>query len=1070
MKSIISVSLFLVLAIAAKAQTPDQSFIPRILPNAPNTAALGRFGDYQVNYFTGVPAISIPLYTISITGMEIPISLNYHASGVKVSDFASFVGLGWGLDAGGSIRRKMVGKPDEGAAGFLMGQTRELNEIDPATVDGEYYLNLVSTGMIDTEPDIYSYNFPSHSGKFFFNREDGYKPVNLPYAPVKVNKHWNSSAAENLWFDVLDEMGNYFHFGETVRESTSSNYGGMVTAGISAWMLEKVISSNKADTVFFSYADQGSLVADDYVDTWVVNDKHYLASGETPAYLPNSQASLTNINSSAIVSEKAISEIRFRNGKIVFELTAANRQDFGLPGAYDMKALSKIRVYNRTPATDQYQLLKTVVFFQSYFIDGSNALTKRLRLDSLQVRDAEDVVSERYRFDYNQTVKLPVRYAKSRDYWGYFNGKANSLLIPRTDIIYFPGTNTGGAATTETIGSNVPNSREPDPAYMQAAVLKRIYYPTRGFTDFEYETNQYKDENGNTRYGGGLRIKSIKSYESTNATPVVKTFTYGDLESGMGRANFFLRNYFTFAEQFYQRFETHTFTLTEEIRVRSFFSNPTIEVEAYDGAVVVYPTVTEYAGDQTTNAGKVVYKFTDQLDVSTTASYVKPTIRSYFYARGQLTNKTVYKRLPTGAYQPVEAESFVYSAFPETIYKAGLVANRTVYPNYVFAPDENDPRTWIFDTYTIDSDDNYPILKTKTLFDPQNPSISVTTSTQLSYGNIAHQQPTEITTTTSIGNTTKTRNKYPADYIPSGGTQTNNAVLDAMLAKNMQAIAIENWNTLTKPGDIEKVTAGQLHLYKVLSPGVVVPDLKKHLNITTGPLSDFQPSAVSGTSLVNDSRYVNMIKFDSYDAAKNLSQFTIKTKTPSAYLWDYRGKWPIAEIKYATVAHTAYTSFEAEGKGNWTFAGPTSAQADAPTGKMAYQLSGGALSKSGLTAATVYIVSYWTKNASAYTITGTQAGYPLTGRSVGGWNYFEHRITGQTTVSISGSGLIDEVRLYPATAQMVTMTHEPLVGITSQCDAANRITYYEYDGFGRLMLVRDQDKNIVKTMEYNYKK
>ena len=84
------------------------------------------------------------------------------------------------------------------------------------------------------------------------------------------------------------------------------------------------------------------------------------------------------------------------------------------------------------------------------------------------------------------------------------------------------------------------------------------------------------------------------------------------------------------------------------------------------------------------------------------------------------------------------------------------------------------------------------------------------------------------------------------------------------------------------------------------------------------------------------------------------------------------------------------------------------------------------------------------------------------------WTLYVHKVTGQSTITLTGSGLIDELRLYPSTAQMTTYTYSPLVGMTSQTDVGNRVTYYEYDGLARLKRIRDQDYNILKTFEYQY--
>jgi hypothetical protein len=205
-----------------------------------------------------------------------------------------------------------------------------------------------------------------------------------------------------------------------------------------------------------------------------------------------------------------------------------------------------------------------------------------------------------------------------------------------------------------------------------------------------------------------------------------------------------------------------------------------------------------------------------------------------------------------------------------------------------------------------------------------------------------------------------------------------------------------------------------------------------------------------------------------YDTYNNVSVTTRSADMNVSIIWDYRHGIPIADVNNAVQADIAYTSFEADGSGNWTIAGADTLDPAAPTGNHYYKLSSGNVSKSGLTSGTAYIVSYWTKNSSPLTITGTQAGYPVKGKAVNGWTYYEHKITGQTSVTVSGSGYIDELRLYPFNAQMTTFTYQPSVGISSQCDADNRITYYQYDGFNRLKVVLDQDHNVIKTTQYHF--
>jgi YD repeat-containing protein len=63
---------------------------------------------------------------------------------------------------------------------------------------------------------------------------------------------------------------------------------------------------------------------------------------------------------------------------------------------------------------------------------------------------------------------------------------------------------------------------------------------------------------------------------------------------------------------------------------------------------------------------------------------------------------------------------------------------------------------------------------------------------------------------------------------------------------------------------------------------------------------------------------------------------------------------------------------------------------------------------------------------------------------------------------------LDKLRINLPDALVTTITYAPLVGVTSQTDPQNRTTYYEYDNLGRLSVVRDKERNIVKRICYNY--
>jgi len=195
--------------------------------------------------------------------------------------------------------------------------------------------------------------------------------------------------------------------------------------------------------------------------------------------------------------------------------------------------------------------------------------------------------------------------------------------------------------------------------------------------------------------------------------------------------------------------------------------------------------------------------------------------------------------------------------------------------------------------------------------------------------------------------------------------------------------------------------------------------------------------------------------------------------TPTTYIYGYNNRLPIAVVSNARADQVAYTSFESADQGYWTYSGAPTGSATTPgrTGIRYYPLSAGNIRRTGLPPGK-YLLSYW--SSARATVSGTN--YALVGQSAGtainGWTYYETVFTlsaNNSSITLSGSVNLDELRLHPFEAQMVTTTFDPLVGKTSETDANNVTLYYEYDAFNRLQNVRDQRGYIRKTYQYTYK-
>ncbi|WP_193217882.1 MULTISPECIES: SpvB/TcaC N-terminal domain-containing protein [unclassified Imperialibacter] len=108
-------------------------------------------------------------------------------------------------------------------------------------------------------------------------------------------------------------------------------------------------------------------------------------------------------------------------------------------------------------------------------------------------------------------------------------------------------------------------------------------------------------------------------------------------------------------------------------------------------------------------------------------------------------------------------------------------------------------------------------------------------------------------------------------------------------------------------------------------------------------------------------------------------------------------------------------------------------------------------------------------NDGTYTINGVTGSPKLTywqKVGAGNWEFIE---TTATNGTIGGTGtLLDEVRIFPSGGYMTTYSYDDFGNILSSNDLNNILSHYEYDSFGRLKLIRDQKKNILKSYIYNF--
>lgn len=489
------VLLLLLISVASHGQGSYQHQIkpPAVVPPSPDAAALGKYGSIPVGLHTGIPKISIPLHVVKAGSLELPISLNYHAAGIKTSETSSWIGMGWTLDCGGAVSESVVGKPDKG--GFLSRTNlKSFHQID--WVNDFNYLKAVADGgdfAADYESDFYFYSFPGQSGKFVYRQNQGTaNPFLIPEAPIKVITLSNG-------YKIIDERGTIYRF--NYPETTSYTENSVFVSYQSAYYLTSIRSADGKDSINLAYTlDQEYIVGQtNYQVTIGQQCPQHTHSPPWHGY------SVSNYYSSARgIKTPRLNAVTFPTGKIEF-ITDNTRSDIA------QKRLQEIKIWAKE-AGGTFTHKKSYVLGEDYFLNSSGQ-TVALRLPNLTETDPLAAVARVHAFDYYDSVKMPLRNTNAQDWWGYYNGQTGNGSLIATTVENYMG-------TPYPIGDA---NRNPNAVYMKAGIIKRITYPTGGSTEFTFEPHYYA---GGTTTTPNSRTAQAGAYGNvTDLFQDIETFT-----------------------------------------------------------------------------------------------------------------------------------------------------------------------------------------------------------------------------------------------------------------------------------------------------------------------------------------------------------------------------------------------------------------------------------------------------------------------------------------------------------------------------------------------------------------
>jgi len=822
--------------------------LPNFLPASPKVSSIMKYGEYPVSLYTGLVDIKVPIYTIKVNGIEVPVEFKYHASGIRYDDMSLEVGLGWTLIAGGVIEFQVRGSRDNVYTPFLKNANSintygncyndDLRALKGVTEGNKFYIdnNFSSQDVRDSEADIYTYNFLQYSGQFCNPYTETHGKLGK-YILTPANQLVVNGSADNTPITITDDKGIVYIFGFT--EPNDYQPQTISPRPRESYYLTKIITADKADTVTFNYTYYGS-------DPAYKISKPCIKSTVTIAEVVDNFMPYSNYDYPVTTPNYApedyypgrLESITFRGGSLTFGYNTSPLRD-----------LRNIKLYNAVSSTP----------LQTITLDKSSIGNRGERLDKVTFQNQQGDTYN-YQFGYNGD---PVPNPGCVDYWGYNNGPSVGTSFNHVPnfTVFILSTKPYALSTTD---------RSAYESYMQLGVLNKVTYPTKGYTEFTYEAHK-----ANNKTYGGLRIKEIRNYNSDGILAEKKWYQYGS--SGQGRAAAYpVLEDFQNTTRSIEQYDANGSTNFKVHTIRQFLSFPKRSYFV-SGSSVVYPEVTEYVGDASADIGKTIYYFEDFSNESGTGDI---PVRNYGWKSGKLASKTVYKK-ENNAYSNIYSFTNTYNDINTEEYMNLRVLDDIASVTYSYGEGDQN----IFYCYDMSNYSAYKNEIGNSPFRYYNYFLTtglrvLASSTEVANG-VSKQVYfdsynsagflTQMRTISSSGSTKQTAYKYPSDLVTT-------PVYIAMTQRNMNPV-VEIRESVNNSQTALHFT--QYGMNNPANPNLIAPISE-----------EYQSSSQSA----RESR----ITYNRYDSKGNILHISKDNADQVVYLWSYNYQYPITKIEGAT--------------------------------------------------------------------------------------------------------------------------------------------------------------------------